>query len=238
MSNYYDLDYRSSAASAMAAERAGFVRRVYMHLAGAVAALIGVEAVLLNTVPKREVLQLMFGRPWSWLVVMLLFMGAGYVARVWAQARSSPALQYMGLGLYVLAWAVIFLPLLIVASAYAQHVIPQAGILTAAVFGGLTLAVFVTRRDYSFMAPVITVGSLVALGVIVAACLFGFTLGLFFSFAMVALIAATILYNTSQVMLHYPTDMHVAAALELLADVAILFWYVVNILLQMSNNRD
>jgi len=238
----YELEYPASAAQSMASERAAFVRRVYMHLAGAVLALIGVEAVLLNVMDREareSVIKLMFGTPWSWLVVMLLFMGAGFVARVWAQSRSAPALQYAGLALYVFAWAIMFLPLLIVAGSRPQfqNVIPQAGILTGAVFGGLTLAVLVTRKDYSFLAPVLTVGSLIALGVIIAGCLFGFTLGLFFSFAMVALISGYILYDTSNVILHYPPDMHVAAALELLADVAMLFWYIVQILMSL-NSRD
>ena len=234
----YELDYRVSAAESIASERAGFVRRVYMHLAGAVLALIGLEAVLLNTpVLHKPILELMFGSGWSYLVVMLLFMGAGVVARMWAQSRSSPALQYVGLGLYVAVWAIMFLPLILIANAYQPGVIPQAGIMTGAVFGGLTLAVFITRKDYSFLGPVLTVGSLIALGVIIAGMIFGFTLGLFFCFAMVALIAGSILYNTSNVMLHYPTDMHVAAALELFADVAILFWYLVNILMRL-NSRD
>jgi FtsH-binding integral membrane protein len=238
----YELDAQVSAAQSMASERAAFVRRVYAHLAGAVLALIGVEAALLSVVDHKTIVNLMFGSSWSWLVVMLLFMGAGVVARIWAQSRSSPALQYAGLGLYIVAWAVMFLPLIIVANGLFPGrdghpaLIAQAGLLTAAVFGGLTLAVFMTGKDFSFLRSILTVGSLIALGVIIAGICFGFTLGLFFCFAMVALISGYILYDTSNVMLHYPTDMHVAAALELLADVAILFWYIVQIL--MSSNRD
>lgn len=234
--NAYDLDYRRSAAESAAGERAAFVRRVYMHLAGAILALIGLEAVLLNAVPVEVVAQL-FGSTWSPLIILVLFMGAGFLARVWAQSRSAPAVQYLGLALYVAVWAVMFMPILIIANYKDPSIVPQAGILTAAMFGGLTLAVFMTRQDYSFLGPVISVGSMVALGVVIAGMIFGFGLGLFFSFAMVALICASILYNTSNVMLHYPTDMHVAAALELFADVAILFWYVVRILMQF-NSRD
>ncbi len=233
----YEMEYPARAAQSVASERAAFVRRVYMHLAGAVLALIGIETVLLNVVDPQAVLGVMFGARWSWVVVMLLFMGAGFVARIWAQSRSSPALQYAGLALYVCAWAIMFLPLIIVANRFYPGVIPQAGILTGAVFGGLSLAVIVTRKDYSFLAPVLAVGSLIALGVIIAGWIFGFTLGLFFCFAMVALISGYILYDTSQVMLHYPPDMHVAASLELLADVAMLFWYIVQILMSL-NSRD
>jgi FtsH-binding integral membrane protein len=79
--------------------------------------------------------------------------------------------------------------------------IPTAGILTLGVFGGLTLSVFVTKKDYSPLRPILCVGSLIALGVIVAGVILGFPLGLFFSFAMVALMSGYILYYTSQVML-------------------------------------
>ena len=140
----YELDYQVSAAQSVAGERADFVRRVYMHLAGAVLALIGVEALLLNTVDHKTILQLMFWTSWSWLVVMLLFMGAGFDARVWAQSRSSVAIQYAGLALYVVAWAIMFLPVVIVANELQPNVIPQAGLLTGAVFGGLTLAAMLT----------------------------------------------------------------------------------------------
>src|SRR5262245_38304505 len=231
----YELDQPVSAAQSAATERAAFIRRVYAHLAGAVLALIALVAVLLNTLDHEQVLRIMFGGAWSWLVVMALFMGAGFVARVWAQSQSSVATQYAGLALYVVAWAIMFLPLMIVAEHFAPKVIPQAGILTAAVFGGLTLSVFMTRKDFSFLGSILCVGTWIALGVIVCACIFGFTLGLLFMFAMVSLISGYILYDTSNVMLHYPTNMHVAAALELLADVAMMFWYILSILMSMSS---
>jgi FtsH-binding integral membrane protein len=181
----------------------------------------------------------MFAGRYSWLVVMFMFMGAGWVARSWAQSRSSLAVQYMGLGLYVVAEAVIFLPLLIVASNMVDNtIIPTAGILTLAVFGGLTLSVFVTKKDYSYLAPALSVGSMIALGVIVASIFIGFNLGLVFSFVMVALVSGYILYDTSRVMLYFGTDQYVAAALELFASVALLFWYVLRIVMAFSSNRN
>jgi FtsH-binding integral membrane protein len=231
----YEVAYPVSAAESMPFERAAFIRRTYAHLAGAVLALIGVEAALLSLVDHQTIIQLMFGAPYSWLIVMVLFMGAGFVARVWAQSQSSRALQYAGLGLYVLAWAIMFAPLIIVANRIDPNVIPQAGIMTGAVFGGLTLAVFVTRKDFTFLGPVLSVCSLIALGVIVAACFGLISLGLVFCFAMVALISGYILYDTSNVMRHYRTDQHVAAALELLANVALLFWYIAQIMLSLGS---
>ncbi len=231
----YGYDY-SVAARAASSDRAAFIRRTYAHLAGAILAFIGLEALLLNVLTKEQqdtIFRLMGG--YGWLVVMLAFMGASWLAQTWAQSDSSPGMQYMGLGLYVVAEAVIFLPLLIIADRFMPQAIPTAGILTLGVFGGLTLAVFVTKKDYSPLRPILCVGSLIALGVIVAACLIGFNLGLIFSFVMVALMSGYILYYTSQVMLHYRTDQHVAAALALFAAVATLFWYILRIVMAVSS---
>lgn len=231
----YGYDY-SVAARASSSDRALFIRRTYAHLAGAILAFMGIEAVLLKvlTIEQQDTIFRMMGG-YGWLVVMLAFMGASWLAQTWAQADSSPGMQYMGLGLYVVAEAIIFLPLLIIADRYFPSAIPTAGILTLAVFGGLTLSVFVTKKDYSPLRPILCVGSLIALGVIVAGVILHFPLGLFFSFAMIALMSGYILYYTSQVMLHYRTDQHVAAALALFAAVATLFWYILQIVMSASS---
>ena len=80
------------------------------------------------------------------------------------------------------------------------------------------------RRD-----AIVTVGGCVALGVIVVSLLFGFSLGVLFSAAMVALAGGFILYYTSNVLHHYRPDQPVAAALALFAAVALMFWYVVRL---------
>jgi FtsH-binding integral membrane protein len=49
---------------------------------------------------------------------------------------------------------------------------------------------------------------------------------------MIAFACGYILYDTSNVMLHYRTTQHVAAALALFASVMLLFWYVLRVLLE------
>jgi FtsH-binding integral membrane protein len=231
-------EYPVSAAESSGSARAAFIRRVYLHLAGAVLALIGLEFVLLQAVRGHEqtVFNLMMGNWWSWLVVLMLFMATGTLARSWAAQPSNIPLQYAGLALYVAVWGVMFLPLLIIATHYDPKAIIQAGVMTGAVFGGLTLAAFVTGKDFSFLGPILAVGSLIALGVIVCAIFVGFSLGLLFSFAMVALISGYILYDTSNVIRRYHPSQYVAASLALFADVAILFWYILQIFL--ASGRD
>jgi FtsH-binding integral membrane protein len=164
-------------------------------------------------------------------LVLLVFMGAAWIARAWASSNSSRGMQYLGLALYVVAEAVIFLPLLYIADHFSPdpHVIQKAGIMTLAVFGGLTITVFLTGRDFSYLGPVLSIGCCLALAFVVAGLLLGFGIGLWFCLAMVALACGFIIYDTSNVLHHYRTDQHVGAALELFAAVALLFWYVLQI---------
>lgn len=238
----YPVDRDISYGGQVADARVLFIQRVYAHLAGAVLAFVALEALLVNTVSFKTVLALCGGGSgWGFLFVLLAFMGASWLANTWARSETSPAMQYLGLGLYIVAEAVIFLPLLFIAThmmgSQGQYIIWQAGILTLMVFGGLTMSVFLTKNDYSSLGPILCVGSWIAFGVIIAGIAFGFTLGLFFCFAMVALLCGYILYETSQVVLHWPTHLHVAAALMLFSSVATLFWYILRILM-ILNSRD
>jgi FtsH-binding integral membrane protein len=243
MAEYLIDGYHSDrpAAYALQSERVTFIRRTYAHLAGAILAFAGLEALLLSSDLGDRVLQGLFaGRGnGALLVMMLLFIGGGYLARYWAHAATSRGMQYAGLGLYVLLQVVIFLPLLTYADrAFAgQNIIAKAGILTMGVFAGLSMAVFITRQDFSFLGPILCVISWLVLGLILCAILFNLSLGTWFSFAMVGLASAYIIYDTSNVLHHYRTDQYVGAALELFASVALLFWYILRILMNSSSRN-
>jgi len=183
----------------------------------------------------EPLVNVMFASRWGWFLVLGAFIGVGWLAQSWAQSEASPGLQYLGLSLYVVAEAVIFLPLLYIASRVYPDAIPVAGILTLGVFGGLTVAVFITRHDFSFLGPILAIASLLMLGLIVAAIFFQPNWLMIICFAMVALMCAYVLYYTSNVMLHYRTTQHVAASLALFACIATLFWYILMIV--MSNRR-
>lgn len=225
----YSMDY-PIAAQAAESERAGFIRRTYGHLAGAILAFVGLETLLLQ-IPGIE--NVVMGMGAAWILVLVAMIGAGYVARAWANSAASPTMQYMGLGLYVVAEALIFCPLLYYCKNFVKdpNLIPMAGALTLCIFAGLTATVFITGRDYSYLAPVLSCAGFIALGLVVCSLIFGFSLGLVFSFAMVALASGYIIYDTSNVLHHYRTDQHVGAALELFAAVALLFWYIIRILM-------
>ena len=227
--------YRApEAARAIPEERPRFVRRTYGHLAGAVLALVAAVYALLQ-VPGVGRLAGLMTTGWNWLVVLVLFAGASYVANRWARRGGSRGAQYVGLGLYVVAQALIFVPLLYTAAYLVDDptLIPTAGVIACALFLGLTAVAFTTRADFSFLRGLLVVGSLVALGLIVASIVFGFTLGLIFSVAMVGLAGASILYSTSAVLRDYRTDQYVAASLALFAAVATLFYNVLRSLMRL-----
>jgi FtsH-binding integral membrane protein len=226
-------------------ERAAFIRRTYAHLAGAILAFVAIEAAIFGVLRPMmgsdfdQMLASMFRSQFSWLIVMVAFIGVSWLAQYWAFNGGSPAMQYAGLGLYVVAEAAIFVPILYVAmflipSAPGRQfeLVGQAGILTLCLFAGLTAVVFFTGKDFSFLGPIISIAGFVALGVIVCAIIFGFTLGLLFSLAMIVLAAGAILYDTSNILHKFRMDQHVAASLSLFASVALLFYYVLLALMQ------
>ncbi|MCX7011899.1 MAG: Bax inhibitor-1 family protein [Candidatus Sumerlaeota bacterium] len=222
-------------AQAGAEERAAFIRRTYAHLAGAVAAFVGLESVLLKSALAPIMLHFIAGNQYGWLMILGAFILTGWMARGLAANVASQAAQYVGLAVYVVAEAVIFVPILYIAVYYSSPgLLPNAALLTGALFAGLTMTAFTTRRDYSSLGGFLMIGGFVALGLIVCGVVFGFDLGLGFSVAMVALAGAAILYDTSKLIHRYSTDQHVAASLELFASVALLFWYVLRILMRLS----
>ena len=218
-------------ADAAPAIRAEFIRKTYLHLGGAVLAFIGLEALLLSSPIAEPLVRTALGTRYGWLAVLGAFMVVGWVAERWASSPTSVAMQYVGLGLYVVAQAIIFVPLMFVAASMGgTKVIPEAGLYTLLVFAGLTGTAFFTRRDFSWMRGALSIAAFAALGVIVASILFGFTLGSVFTVLMVVLAAGYILYYTSNVLHHYPVGSHVAASLALFSAVALLFWYILRLL--------
>jgi hypothetical protein len=219
-------------------ERAAFIVRTYAHLAGAMAAFVAIEAGLFLFAPDvvELLVSIAFMNRFSWLIFLGGFMAVSWVADRWARGSASQGMQYAGLGLYVVAEAILFVPLifLVAFALEAPDILPKAGVITLVLFGGLTGVVFITRKDFSFLKGILGVAGLAAIGIIVASILFGFSLGSFFAGAMILLAGGYIIYTTSNILHHYDTRQHVAASLALFASVALLLWYVIVLL---SNRR-
>ncbi|BCX47127.1 permease [Haloferula helveola] len=209
--------------------RSDFVRKTYGHLAAAIGAFAVIEWLLISLIPADTIFGLLNASPYSWLIVLGAFMGVSWIANKWAYGGASPGMQYAGLGLYVVAEAVIFLPLIMMATIYDPMAIGKAGVVTGLLVLGLTTVAFTTRKDFSFLGGFLKIGFFIAIGLIVASIFMpglASGMGLWFSLAMIVLASGAILYNTSKIMYHYAPGQHVAAALSLFASVALLFYYV------------
>jgi FtsH-binding integral membrane protein len=234
--SYQDNPYQSPidvfAAQAASQERADFILKTYLHLAGAIFAFALLTAVILNAPGVDNLVMVMIGSRISWLLVMVGFIGAAYVAERWANSAAEPGMQYLGLGLYVVVEALIFTPILYIAAHFGgPNIIPSAGLATLALFAMLTAVVFITRYDFSFLRSVLIFAALAAMGLIAVAILFNFTLGPIFTYAMIALACGYILYDTSNILHRYRIGQHVGASLALFASVMLLFWYILRLFL-------
>lgn len=207
--------------------RARFITRTYNHVFGAIVAFGLIEIGLFKLGLAQPIARAMLGT--SWLLVLGGFMLASWLATRVAHTARSLAAQYAALGGYVVAQALIFVPLLVVADSIAPGVISSAALVSFVGFAGLTGIAFYTRKDFSFLRALLLWGGVGAMVLIAASVIFGFALGTFFSVAMVVFAGAAILYDTSNVIHHFPEDRHVGAALELFASVALLFWYVLRL---------
>lgn len=219
-------------AEALPEERAAFVRKTYGHLAIAMLVFGALTSIMVTSPAAATLTNTMLGTRYSWLIVLGLFMGVSWLAQSWANSSTSRYMQYMGLTLFTVAEAIIFIPLLFIVASTAGEgfaTILKAGVVTLGLFLGLTTVVLMTRKDFSFLGPILTVAGFVALGYIASGIIFGFSFGGIFPFVMVAFAGGAILYETSNMLHRYRTDQYVAASLGLFASVALLFWYIISI---------
>jgi len=230
--SYSDVDLRP-AIDLDETTRGDFVVRVYQHLLGAIAAFAGIEAIFLNT-PIAEGIHdfVARGGGLTWLLVLGGFMVGQWIVTNASMDLLNPQRQYQALLGSATLYAVLFAPMLHyffrVADDGATSV-AAAGLITAMAFSGLTLVAFVTRKDLSFLRPIVMYGFVAALVLIVAAALFGLSLGVWFVLGMIVLSGVAILYQTQTIIREFPVAAHVGAALALFSSVMTLFWYVLQL---------
>lgn len=212
--------------------RSAFIWRTYGHLAGAILAFGAIETWLFESGYGERIAQAMIGV--NWLLILGAFMIVGWLASHTAHRVESKPMQYLALAGFVLAQSIIFVPLLYIAMRLQPGIIESAAGVTVMGVVGLTAVAFITRKDFSFLRGILVWGGILALVAIVSSVLFGFHMGTWFSVAMIGFAGAAVLYDTSNILHHYPEDRHVAAALELFGSIALMFWYV----LQLFMSRD
>jgi FtsH-binding integral membrane protein len=139
----------------------------------------------------------------------------------------------------VLLQALIFIPLITIVSLQTggnakEILIPACGVTGALVFG-LSVAVFFTGVDFSFLRVAIIIGSIAALGAIIVFSIMGINPGTWFSLAMILLMATVILYQTWVIKDQCSTQDHVLAAFILFSAFVTLLWYVIQFFMGRRN---
>lgn len=212
----------TTAAQASVAERMSFVRKVYALFFAASLFAVGGVALGLSTPP---VLRFAFEHPWIMLFMML---GGVFAAQAVRHVRGLNLVALFG---FTTLTGVMISPLMYVVGMNNPSSILAAGLLTVGIFGGLTAYVFISKRDFSFMRGMLTVGLVV---VVLASLLNIFLAMSAFSFAISAaalvLFSGFVLYDTSNIIRRYPTNEYVAGALSLYLDAFNIFLALINIL--------
>jgi FtsH-binding integral membrane protein len=212
-----------TAAQASLSERLGFIRKVYALFFAATLFAIGGAWLGLNSPP---VLQFAFGHPW----VMLLLMMGGVLG---AQAvRHVPGVNLAALFGFTTLTGVMISPLLYVLAQVNPASIWQAGLMTVGIFGGLTAYVFVSKKDFSFLRGLMVTGLIVVIlaGLLNILIVGSGALGFAISAATLLLFAGFVLYDTSNIIRHYPTNEYVAGALSLYLDAFNIFLALLSLL--------
>jgi len=212
-------------------DKVAFYKKTYSHVAGGVLVFILFEYLLLQSETIVDFM-LSMTEGWRWLIMLGGFMFVTNYAEKMTLKTPDKNMQYLAFGIYILAEALIFVPLIYIAAFYMEsgpEILNQAAIVTLALFTGLSAVVFVTKKDFSFLRTGLTVGFFIAIGLIIAGSLFGFNLGLWFSVGMCLLAAGSIIYQTSNLVHKYTVEDYIPAALGLFASLMLLFWYVLSI---------
>jgi FtsH-binding integral membrane protein len=243
-------------------DRISFLRKTYAHLGVSLLAFAAITGALFKYAPQltwklSTLAGTSLGAMLGLLVVLVFLM---YGAERLARSSTSRGLQYAGLLLGIALQTFMLLPLIWILMLKFSHFTPnewammrhgvmiptlngaaasilfQAVVITLAIFLGLTLVVFITKKDFSFMRGILVVASFGVMGILFASLLFSFSLGAVFSGFVVMLMAGWILYETSAIMQYYPPTAHVAAALSLFVIIATMFRFILQILISLRSD--
>lgn len=211
-----------TAAQVSVPERMAFVRKVYALFFAATLFAIGGAGLGLSFPP---LLRFAFEHPFIMLFAML---GGVFAAQAVRHVRG---VNLLALFAFTTLTGVIISPLLYIIGQTNPGSILAAGALTVGIFGGLTAYVFISKRDFSFMRGMLTVGLVV---VVLAALVNLFVVSSAVGFAVAAasllLFSGFVLYDTSNIIRRYPVNEYVAGALDLYLDAFNIFLALLRIL--------
>lgn len=215
-----------AAADAAVEERALFLKRTYTWL---MLGIVGWCATMWGVQKIPALTELSFAIARNWIVATILLMGGAWVVHRFADRRPLGGVLY---GVYAFVFGLIVGPLVMLAG---PELVSKAALVTGGVFVGLTAYVFVSGKDFSFLGGVLAILSVAILVALLAGWLLGFDFGLWMSVGIALLYCGFILFDTSRILHHMPTHMHVSAAAMLFANVVLLFYQILLLFLQRDD---
>lgn len=221
-----NVNYLAPVSQLSVEDRSTFIWRCYAHVVGAILAFAAIEVYLFQSGIAERIAIPMIN---NWWMVLGGFILAGWGATHVAHRVESKNAQYAAFAAFIFVEAIIFAPMLFIASIKAPGVIESAAGVTILGCVGLIATAMVTRKDFSFLRGMLTWMFFLALAAIVGSLIFGFELGTWFSVAMIGFAGAAVLYDTSNIMHHYPQEKYVAASMQLFASIAMMFWYILRL---------
>ncbi len=229
------------AAQATASDRLSFIRKVYglvfcgvlFYAISAALPIVGMEL----GIPVLGDLGWMMARLHP-MIAFLLLLGGSWLAHSVSMVRG---LNLVGMFGFAGLFGLLSVNLLYFAMKFTGGlgIVFQALGLTCLVFGSLTGYVLLTRKDFSFLGGFLFVGMMGLIGTAliawVASAFFKVDVSLLstaLSMVGVLLFSGYVLYDTSNMLHRYSTDMVVPAALALMVDFIILFRNILFLLLR------
>jgi FtsH-binding integral membrane protein len=221
-----NVNYLAPVSELSASDRSNFIWKCYAHVVGAIVVFAAIEVYLFQSGIAAAIAAPMMN---NWLMVIGAFMLTSWGATRVAHRIESKNTQYAAFAFFVFVEALIFAPMLYVAYMMEPGIIDSAAGVTILGCVGLVATAMITGKDFSFLRSMLVWIGMLALVAIVGSVLFGFELGTWFSVAMIGFAGAAVLYDTSNIMHHYPQDKYVAASMALFASIALMFWYILRL---------
>lgn len=220
------------AADAPVDERVVFLKRTYSLMT---IGLLVFAATLwaAGNIPAVTRLAVSIYGPWMPLIVL---MGGSLVVHAVA---TKPGINLIAYFAFVFFFGLVSAPLVLTlaAAGTGPTILSQAALLTAVIFIGLSAYVYYSGKDFGFLGGILWLVMLGLLAVGLVGWLTGsFAPGLWYSGIAVLLFGGYILYDTSNILRRFPTNMYVGAALELTVDVILLFKNLAILLWSLQND--
>jgi FtsH-binding integral membrane protein len=223
-----NLNTMAPVAALSTEDRSAFIWKCYAHVVGALLAVLAIETYLFSSGVAWQIAEPMLNSP---MLVLAAFIGLSWGASHFAHTLKSTTSQYVAFAVLVVAWSLMFVPMLAMALIMDQSgsMIESAAVVTLFGCAALVATVMITRKDFSFLRSVLVWGFFIAMGLIATSLIFGWNLGTWFSVGMIGFAGVAVLYDTSNIMHHYPQDKYVAASMALFSSIAMMFWYILRL---------